>query len=80
MKLPLIGGEEVSLIYARIKSLPQTCHACGEEISTGHRLDGDTGLALQEARDEQQLHVFHHTGEAQLTCSHRWSLGQQVFY
>lgn len=39
-----------------------TCHAGGEEISTGHRLDGDSRLTLEEAGDELRLHLFHHAG------------------
>lgn len=74
MKLPLIGGRGGPSDLPEEKRLPQTCHAGGEEISTGHRLDGDAGLALQEARDEQRLRVFHHTGETHLTRHHRWSL------
>lgn len=58
---------------------PPTCHAGGEEISTGHRLDRDTRLTLQKTGDELRLHLLHHTGQAGLPRTNWWSLwGQKV--
>lgn len=49
---------------------PPTCHAGCKEIATGHRLDGDSRLTLQEARNELRLHLLHHTGQTGFTRPH----------
>ena len=51
-----------------------TCHAGSEEVPTGHRLDGDPRLTLQEAGDELWLHGVHATGETGHAASYRRSL------
>lgn len=53
---------------------PLTCHASGEKVSTGNRLDGDARLALEETWNELRLHLLHHTRQEGLAGAHRWSL------
>ena len=55
---------------------PLTCHAGGEKITAGHRLDGDSRLTLKETWNELRLHLLHHTGQAGLSRAHWWSLRQ----
>lgn len=51
-----------------------TCHTGSKQIATGHRLDGDPGLTLEEAGNEQGLHLIHHTWKTGLARHDRRSL------
>lgn len=55
-----------------------TCHAGCEQISTGHRPDGDTRLTLQETWNELRLHLLHGTGQTDLTRAHGGSLRGEI--
>ena len=52
-----------------------TCHAGGEEVPAGHRLNGDPRLTLQKAGDELMLHGVHAPGEAGLAAAYGRDLG-----